>query len=96
MEHLTPTMRKAMEQGAAQASSSVSIHAQHALDRKVRIDAAIAEKKAAAKARCEAGDHTVIKGVCIVCKQDMPSEEERQRRADVFEANRICIEDTLN
>lgn len=47
----------------------ISAHAQRAVDRKVEIDARIAEKKAAAKARCQAGDHTVIQGRCIICQQ---------------------------
>ncbi|WNN95249.1 hypothetical protein SEA_TINYMAN4_48 [Microbacterium phage Tinyman4] len=68
MDHLTPTMRKAIEQGAAQQLGPVSTHAQHAIDRKIRIDKAIADRQAAARAKCEAGEHTVIKGECIVCK----------------------------
>lgn len=45
-----------------------SKHAQRAYDRKVAIDARIAEKQAEAKALCEAGEHTVVAGRCIVCK----------------------------
>lgn len=44
-----------------------SQHAQHAADRKARINQLIADKRAAAKARCESGDHTLVRGICIVC-----------------------------
>lgn len=47
----------------------ISAHAQRAVDRKVEIDARIAEKRATAVAKCQAGEHTVIQGRCIICKQ---------------------------
>lgn len=47
----------------------LSEHAQRAKQHQDDIKARIREKQEAAKARCQAGDHTVIAGMCIVCKQ---------------------------
>lgn len=46
-----------------------SAHALRAKQHQDDIKARIQEKKDAARARCQAGDHTVISGTCIVCKQ---------------------------
>lgn len=46
-----------------------SAHAQRAYDRKVMLDKRTAEKRAAAVNRCQAGDHTIIQGRCIICQQ---------------------------
>jgi len=46
-----------------------SAHAQRAKQHQDDIQARIQEKRDAARARCQAGDHTVIAGTCIVCKQ---------------------------
>ncbi|QZE10338.1 DNA binding protein [Microbacterium phage Luna18] len=45
-----------------------SAHALRAKQHQDDIQARIEEKRAAARARCRTGDHTVINGTCIVCK----------------------------